>query len=426
MNNQEFSTSAPTNIQISQSLPGAPTFIDPLIGIQPNSQGDTVYWLLDRIFSPRVMFSTTPNYSTGLVTITNRYSGISPLYKTYELVRGILMRAIFAKRPGRSQPSDAIFDDMIACIEDIQRMVGIYLTGCSCMQSRDPEMFQRAYDLNLVQTLGAMQRVLANLPLPSNILKACVKYIRLCDVAESAMFQNVGFLTAGDYGAFLTLAQNVGARSEALGWLRALYPEIGMLADPGSATDWDVVQAFANANRKIVGTNENYVPYCAINGASAEPAALASGGILQCNSFGSSNHQLTSWIVPGTGNAGVGAQLHPYSSMCVYKASAKVDALLTRQTASGSYSNTAGVLTSETLQNSVLAVNIGHEYNLNADNTTPAQSTVAYTAASGVSTTTDTLTNEDTRYRVSSGFALSSLSTRLDANVLSVLYSMLE
>jgi len=283
-------------------------------------------------------------------------------------------------------------------------------------------MFARSRVLGLFDAKTEMQSQLAYLPLPRFLVELSLKYVGLVDVSGSFNFQNVGFLTTGDYSAFVTLMSNVRSKQLALNFLRQIYPEIGLLGDPdGSRNVPDILQAFINANAKE--TNSNFAPYAIVDQASEEPIRLASGGMLSSVfKTGIGAHTVTGWAWPGSG-VGVDPSIRLWiPSMCVWKSSTSKDAAITRNTASQAFSTTTGAF--ETLQNGPLAVNLIHEYNMNSTDSIAAYNAVTFNGASGVATT-DSLAAETARYRVSAGFGIGSFTFDLQANVVSMFRDIL-
>jgi len=355
-------------------------------------------------------------------TVTNRYTGAASGYDYIQIYRDYLYRRIFAERPGRNEPDQQTIIDITENVADIGRMLGIYYTALAMKQSRDPEMFQRARQLELHTTFSEMQTVLQYLPCPKVVAQLNAKYVRLMDVSSDDLYQNVGFLVNGDYDAFLQLYANVRSRQLALGWMRVLYPELGTLGDNQTGEyNGDVMRAFVNAQKKSVPTTSAaYCAYSNTTGATEESEMLQSAGVLHTVQDANSVYTMTGWAIPGSGVAGLAAQRVFVPSLCRWKTTNGRDATITRTAVTTTYAAGA-TFTFETVQDSPLAVNLAHEYNMNSDDTTPASVPTQFVAASGGLGTPDTLSAEDTRYRVSAGFSLQSLSFRLDANIMSAL-----
>lgn len=410
-----FSGSAPTNFSITQNVPGSPGFFNASIPTQGNSAGDTVYVLVSNIFDPRTLQTTAG---------ANTYSTITSGYAYTRLAQDYLYRIIFEQFRMRTEPSAATINEMIDTIADIGRMLGIYLTALTMKQSRDPEMFARARALSLNNTFAEMQSMLQYFPLPRNIVNAAVKYIRLMDVAARDNYQNVGFLVNGDYDAFVALAANVRARPLALNFLRQLYPELGVIGDPAGAYNADVMEAFANANLRL--GSAGFAPRIVAEGSSGEVEKMMSFGLLS-TVVESTNAAFTctGWAAPGSGQGGVANVRVWNPSICRWKPSSNKDATITYTSASAAYSNTAGVVTYESVQDQPLSANIAHEYNMAYDSDVPARNNLSITSATGVLGTADALALEDVRYRVSAGFSLAFSSYKLDGNIMTGIYSML-
>jgi len=408
--------SAPNMLTMNNPIAPGRGPVNPTISLQANNLGDTVYWLLHAAFDPR----TLQNNAT---TVTNRYTAYTSGYDYLQIYRDYLYRRIFAERPGRNEPDLQTLVDITDNIADIGRMLGIYYTALAMKQSRDPEMFQRARQLELHTTFSEMQTILQYLPCPKIVAQLNAKYIRLMDVSSDDLYQNVGFLVNGDYDAFLQLYANVRARQLALGWMRVLYPELGTLGDNQTGEyNGDVMRAFVNATVKDVATSSTaYCAYSNTTGATEESEMLQSAGILHSvrDVSTGATYTATGWAAPGSGVAGLAAQRTPWPALCRWKTTTSRDAAITRTAATTAYAAGA-TLTYETVQDSPLSVNLAHEYNMNRDDTNPAIQFTSFTTATGAFGS-DLLSAEDTRYRVSAGFSLQSLSFRLDANIMSAM-----
>lgn len=414
-NGGRFAGSAPTNFSIAQNVPGSPGFFNASIPTQGNNQGDTVYMLVSNVFDPRTLQTTAG---------ANTYSTITSGYAYTQLAQDYLYRLIFEQFRMRTEPNLSTINEMIDTIADIGRMLGIYLTALSMKQSRDPEMFARARSLSLNNTFAEMQSMLQYLPLPRNIVNAAVKYIRLMDVAAKDNYQNVGFLVNGDYDAFVALSANVRSRPLALNYLRQLYPELGVIGDPASGYNADVMEAFANANVRLGASG--FAPRIVADGSSGEVERMMSFGLLSSVvEATNAAFTVTGWAAPGSGAGGVANVRVWNPSLCRWKTSSNRDAAVTYTSADATYSNTAGVVTFETVRDAALAANIAHEYNMSYDTALPARNHLSITSATGVLGTVDALAVEDVRYRVSAGFGLAFSSYKLDGNIMTGIYSML-
>lgn len=410
-----FQGSEPVNFSIAQTIPGSPGFFSPIIPTQGNNLGDTIYALVSNIFDPRVL----QNITSG----ADVYSGSARGYDYARLAEDFMYRLLFEKFRMRTAPEAAVIADMIACIADISRMLGIYLTALTMLQSRDPEMFARARALELNNTFAEMQSMLQYLPLPSNIAKTAVKYIRLMDVSAKDNYQNIGFLVNGDYNAFVSLAAAVRSRPLALNFLRQLYPEIGVIGDPGSQYNADVMEAFANCNMKAgVG---GFAPYITVEGSSGEVQALNSFGCLSTVQEGSGRtYAVTGWAAPGSGIAGAGSVRTFVPSICRWKDVGR-DAAIIYSGAAQTYAVAGADVTFETVVDPALASNVCHEYNMAYDDTIPAFNWAEFNTSTGAVDGASALAQEDVRYRVSAGFSLAKISYRLDGNTTTGIYSML-
>jgi len=399
-------TAIPSN-KINQSIPPAQGYFSSFIPTAGDTAGDTAYYLLNSIFDPRTLQN-----SDGTI----RYSSVGLGQDYRSIWQDILYQIVFAQFRMRQLPTQTTLNEMLEVICDLTRCLGIYLSALSLSASRDPDMFARSRVLGLFDSKMEMQSQLAILPLPRYLVELSLKYVGLVDVSGSFNFQNVGFLYSGDYSAFNTLMSNIRSKSFALNWLRQIYPEIGLIGDPdGSRSIPDILQAFINANVKEA--DSGFAPYVAVEQATDEPIRLASGGILHTVSrSGRGAHTITGWAMPGSGNGTDPAVRTWVPAMCVWKAAAGKDAAVTRTVASQSYNGSTGVI--ETLQNPPLAVNLVHEYNMNATDAQPAANPYTFDGSTGAATY-DPLAAETTRYRVSAGFGLGSITYDLQANVVS-------
>jgi len=399
--------------KINQGIPPAQGYFTSYIPSAGDTAGDTVYFLLTSIFDPRTLQNNNG---------TTRYANVGPGQDYRGIWQDILYQIVTTQFRMRQEPSVTVIEEMLEIIVDVTRCLGIYLTALSMSSSRDPDMFARSRVLGLFDAKTEMQSQLAYLPLPRFLVELSLKYVGLVDVSGSFNFQNVGFLTTGDYSAFVTLMSNVRSKQLALNFLRQIYPEIGLLGDPdGSRNVPDILQAFINANAKE--TNSNFAPYAIVDQASEEPIRLASGGMLSSVfKTGIGAHTVTGWAWPGSG-VGVDPSIRLWiPSMCVWKSSTSKDAAITRNSASQAFSTTTGAF--ETLQNGPLAVNLIHEYNMNSTDSIAAYNAVTFNGASGVATT-DSLAAETARYRVSAGFGIGSFTFDLQANVVSMFRDIL-
>jgi len=407
-------TGAPIQgVKINQSIPPGQGYFSPFISTAGDTAGDTVYFLINSIFDPRTLQN-----SDG----TTRYASVGLGQDYRSIWQDILYQIVFAQFRMRQPPDQTTLNEMLEIICDLTRCLGIYLTALSLSASRDPDMFARSRVLGLYDAKVEMQSQLAILPLPRFIVELSLKYVGLVDVSGSFNFQNVGFLSSGDYNAFNTLMSNIRSKSLALNFLRHFYPEIGLIGDPdGSRSMPDILQAFINANVKIA--DSGFAPYVAVEQATDEPIRLASGGLLHTViREGVGTHTITGWALPGSGIGTDPAVRTWVPSMCVWKTATGKDAAITRTVASQAYDISAGA--SETLQNAPLAVNLVHEYNMNTSDTQPAFNPHTVIGSSGAPTF-DPLAAETTRYRVSAGFGLGSITYGLQANVVSTFRDIL-
>lgn len=414
---------------IGQSIPGIGNVRDDVvIPTSANSVGDTVYYLVSNPFDPRVLV----NNLSG----TPRMTGTEFGFNYYALAHDYLYRIIFDVFKYRNEPSPGIMTAIIDNIADIGRMLGILMTAYAMKQSRDPEMFRRARILGLHDSIPEMTAALSLLPLPKGVASLTTKYIGLGDIAnDPSVYQNIGFLVNGNYDAFITLASNLVSTNDrrlALNFMRRMYPELGVIGDPGPRSGSDMLELFTNAHLKTGdGTFCNWVSAA---GSGNEARLLASAGLFHAvEEPGSSLFQrvftLTGWAVPGTGyNTGsrpYGTVQTWFPSLCRWKflsSTDGVDGAIARAT---TQAYTAGGLV-ETVQDTDLIANIGHEYNMmRSSGGTAAQNILTWDPPTGITTSASNFTLEDTRYRVSAGFQLGALSYKLDGNLMSGLYSML-
>jgi hypothetical protein len=389
-------------------------FFSPFIATAGDTAGDTVYFLLNSIFDPRTIQNTDG---------TARYTTTGPGMDYRSIWLDLLYQIVFAQFRMRQEPSLATMVEMLDVIVDTTRCLGIYLTALAMSQSRDPDMFARARVLNVYDAKTEMQSMLATLPLPRYLVGLSLKYIGLVDVSGSYNFQNIGFLCTGDYNDFTALYSNVMSKPLARNFLRTIYPEIGLLGDPGGLQSVpDMLQAFVNANGKA--TTDGFVPYVLTDGASDEVLRIHSGGILSMVERGTQAFTITGWAAPGSGIGNSSVRVF-YPSACVWKPSVGRDAAITRSSASQSFGVAGGVVSFETQQNSALATNMVHEYNMNQTNVLPMYSATVVNNTSGVVQSADALATDNTRYRVSAGFQLGNLTYDLQANVVSLFRDIL-
>lgn len=399
--------------KINQGIPPAQGYFTSFIPSAGDTAGDTVYFLLNSIFDPR----TLQNLNGA-----SRYTNLGFGQDYRGIWQDILYQIVFSQFRMRQEPSITVIEEMLEVIVDLTRCLGIYLTALSMSSSRDPDMFARSRVLGLFDAKAEMQTQLAYLPLPRFLVELSLKYVGLVDVSGSYNFQNVGFLTTGDYSAFVSLMSNIRSKSLALNFLRQIYPEIGLIGDPdGSRNVADNLQAFINANVKE--TSSNFAPYVVVDQASEEPIRLASGGILSSVSrTGIGAHTITGWAWPGSGIGSDPSVRVWLPSMCVWKTSTGKDAAITRTSPSQAFNTGTGAF--ETLQNGPLAVNLVHEYNMNSTDAAAAINVVSFNGTSGTFTS-DSLAAETTRYRVSAGFGIGSITYDLQANVVSMFRDIL-
>lgn len=415
MGQRTIGTPLPSN-RIQQSVPPAQGYFTPFIPTAGDTAGDTVYFLISSIFDPRTLQDAT----SGASVYSSATSGQD--YRSIWL--DILYQVVFAQFRMRQEPNTTTLIQMLEIIVDTTRMLGIYLSALSMSNSRDPDMFARSRVLNLYDAKVEMQSMLASLCLPRYLVELSLKYIGLVDVAGSYNFQNVGFLSVGDYPSFIALYSNVMSKQLAQNFLRQIYPEIGLIGDPdGSRSLPDVLQAFINANYKDSGSG--FAPYIVADGASDEALRLHSGGLL--STYNRSNGGLstiTGWAVPGSGIGGNTVRTY-IPSMCVWKSSTGRDAVITRNIASQAYSVVGSTVSMETLQNAPLAVNMVHEYNMNQNDGNAASAIAAYDGTTGESSSSEPMSTENPRYRVSAGFQLGQITYDLQANVVALFRDIL-
>lgn len=389
-------------------------FISPTIPIEGMSEGRSVYTLLTSVFDPR----TLQNGASG-----NRYSGIQAGFNYLLHYEDLMYRMIFDARPGRQEPASSVISDILNNICDISRMLGIYYTALTLKQSRDPQMFERARDLDLRDSFVEMQTMLADLPCPRFIAQLNSKVVRLMDVADGNSIQNVGFLVVGDYDAFVELHQAVRTRREALTWMRLLYPTLGVLGDPGSGFDADTFQLFINAHVKE--TDDNYCVYTKARGATGLPEQLQSAGLFHCvrEPADLKVSTMTGWAVPGSGFGGVGVVRTWFPSLCTWDTSANTDAALQNTGVDVPYLSLAGSITSASIDSPALLGNIVTEYCMAATESGSYQQILLHDDASGAFSVSAISPGFSTRYRVSAGLELANLSFKYDANQLTALAS---
>jgi hypothetical protein len=282
-------------------------------------------------------------------------------------------------------------------------------------------MRQRARILDLRTSLDDMGSVLTYLPFPETVHKLITASTGLVDVSASSLYQNIGFLVNGDFQSFLSLYQNVRARTGALNWMRVIFPEIGSLGKTPSLNDTLVTQLFVNANVKQGSGGQTVYQIC--SGADTIVQRLNSAGFLHSVIEGTTAYTTTGWAIPGSGFGGVGSVRSWVPNLCRWKGAS--DAMISRTTASTSYSVSGFDVTLETVQDGPLAANLAHEYNLNFNDTAPANAYGTFNYSTGSVSATDALAAEDTRYRVSKGFGLAQLSYKYDANQMQYMASLL-
>lgn len=412
--NSTIGTPLPTG-RINQSVPPAQGVFPPFIPTAGDTAGDTVYFLVSSIFDPRTLQDTA-----GAAT----FSSVTPGIDYRSIWIDLLYQVVFSQFRMRQEPALSVLVEMMEVIIDTTRMLGIYLSALSMSASRDPDMFARSRVLGLYDAKAEMQTMLASRVLPRYLVELSLKYIGLVDVAGSYNFQNVGFLSVGDYASFTALHANVQSKGLASNFLRQIYPEIGLIGDPdGSRSMPDVLQAFINANNK--SANSGFCAYVVADGATDETLRLNSGGLLHCVTRPTvGTHTITGWAVPGSGIGGGTVRTH-FPSMCTWKSSTGRDAAITRSTASQAFSVVGSTINLETAQNAPLSVNMVHEYNMNNSETEPASAGTSYNGTTGEWITFDSLSLESTRYRVSAGFGLGALTFDLQANVVSLFRDIL-
>lgn len=410
----------PNKITASGSTPPAGGgWLRPVIDVQGASLGDTIYIPITSIFDPRVLQD-----SDG----SARYSQWTPGFDYYNNFIDYLYRRVFAERPGRQEPPYSVFQSIVDNLADISRMLGIYYTALTMKQSRDPEMFQRARILDLRDSFDDMQAILQHLPCPRFLAYLNAKYVRLMDVSSSNLYQNIGFIVPGDYAAFATLAQNVRSRRDALAWMRLLWPELGTLGDPGSQYNADVLQAFINCTPKV-SIDSGYTSYCTVQNGTEEVERLQSAGILHSARFIGSSGAADRFTCTGFGAPGSGYGIHaslrvPDPVICRWNGAN--DAAINRLSANTNYAVSGSSVTYSSVLDEDLAANVGHEYNMSSDETTPAANHRGFNTDTGNAISSDFLTAENARYRVSAGFALGQLSFRLTANHMALLAAIVD
>jgi len=410
----------PYQYQVPATIPGAPTFQGqrPTIFRGTPLAGNTVYYLLNSLFDPRAVASTT-----------GATEGFS--YQRYAQV--ILQRMLFEANPGRAIPSNTIINVMLDQIADIGRMVGIYMSAFATVSSGDSLMYDRADACDFLRNFGNMQVGLSRLPLPPNALRANVKYVGLMNTSAGQNFANVGYLVAGDFAAFRNLRNIVEGgqtgtdgdnRREALRWLNTLYPLIGQIGDKGTAYNADVMETFINSHRKSVTSTDSYCAYTSVAGATDEPSQLLAGGLLHSVMDGTNVFTQTRFAVAGSGIAtSTAGCVNP--GLCSYDRTASRDSYITRGTASTTYNATTGV--PQATLNASLAENLAYEYDMGVTDTAAAQAPVAFPASFlGLATTFDAYALNNPRYRGNEGRSLDGLSFRLDQNTEALIASMLD
>jgi len=414
---------APNLSQIAQTIPSVRGFINPTIEFAPSSLGDTVYIPVHNLLDPRVLQSyiiTLGNPDT--IVYSNRHSAAVAGWGYTELWVSQLYRLIFDHMKFRTEPQLRVIGDMIDTIADVSRMLGIYLTALTLANSLDPEMLQRARIYELNNTFPDMMAVLATLPCPPQIVKLALKYIRLFDTAGAAQYQNCGFISTGGYRDFLALYENVKSRSLAMQFLRTMYGQIGNIGDPGNDYNADVFQAFINCGYKL--GSGGYTNYIEVDGNSGEAKILASFGILHSTfvSSGTVAWGQTGYSLPGVSYP-TASQRVWLGSVCRWNGS--TDAAITRTAASQTYSTAAQPFAAQTVLDAALAANLAHEYNMMTDSTTTRQVVTAINTSTGTPTLGDTLSVEDTQYRISPGFKLTQLNYSFGGNFMAGAEAML-
>lgn len=409
---------------ITGSVPGLGNVrTDVVVPTQGASVGDTVYYLIHSPFSVEVM-NTTAN--------AQRYANVFSKFKYRELAVDYLYRIIFDTFSYRTEPSQAVIDDIISIIHDVGRMLAILFSAYAMKQSRDPEMFRRARILGLHDSIPEMVAMLEALPCPKGVASLTSQLIGLGEVSGNPLtYQNVGFLCAGDYNAFLTLRGNVQSKPLALNFMRKMYPTLGLVGDPGPRTGPDYLETFINAFSKKSddGTFCNWV---SIPGSSGYSQQLASAGLFHSTYDVTTQlnvSTLTGWAIPGSGINNAASQRTPWPALCRWTLTGQStgsDAAISR-TLTQTYSAAANPILAETVLDLNLCANLAHEYQMMQDSINPPANWTSFNTSTGAnSSPLPFLTaGENTRYRTSSGMQLGSLSYRLDGNMMAGLYAML-
>jgi len=400
--------------------PGGP-WVNPTVSVAPEYDGASVYWLLHNLYDPRTLVNPVFTGS-DITSYSNRFSTLPYGFNYVEFMVDYLRRAIFAERPGRSDPGDREVYDMFENICDTSRMLGIFYSAMTMLQSKDPVLFRRARQLELDRALPEMQAALMNIPCPKLIVQMNQTFVSLADVTGTAQFQNVGYLVAGGYEQFLALWASVRNRVNGTKWNRVLFDELGVLGDPATGTvGADLMSFFINTSFKSDTTG--YAPYVYVNGASDVTQRLQSVGILSSYVQASAVEYFTqtAWGIPGFGTDQSGTlvnsqrQFVPY--LCYYDPTTGHDAGLTPATTQAA-AIVGSVASPELVTEPDLAANMAHEYNMSYEDNTPPAGWDSVNVSTGALGTGFSLATTNPRYRVSAGYALGSINYTFSANQL--------
>jgi hypothetical protein len=394
--------------------------------LESEPDGRSVYTLLSNVWDPR----TTQFDKYSVPDFGQRFALYGYGFDYMNTVIDYLYRIYAATRPGRQEPNLETIGEIIDTITDISRMLGIYYTALTMKQSRDPLMFKRAEQTNMRDTFVEMQTMLLDLPCPPMIAQLNAKYVRLMDVSSDRMYQNVGFLVAGDYDAFLTLNDNVRRRRNAISFMRhgLEYPNLGSLGDPGSAYNADVLQAFSNCNVKYESGNP-FAVYVTVDGATEEPSALASAGVLHVTwdqtPGRAAIYTQSGFALPGTGLGAIGAVRSAIPYICTWDKVNETDSAISL-TVNRAIPSLGATHSPCATANIDLAANIAHEFNMASSETESNFYVDEFTPGDPLVITRELLASTNTRYRVSAGFGLQKLSYSFSSNNMAFLAGLLD
>lgn len=291
----------------------------PVRGFGPSSDADDFYHLLSNPFDPRSV--ARPGYA-------------DPRPSTGSYCLQLLERAYFASQSGRPAPEEATIAAMLDSIVDISRILGIYLSWKHCVDSLDNDLVERVRKLQLTRNIRSMQKMLANLPFPRNLLNVMLPSVGLCDISIVGRRQLVGTLVAGDADAWFTLYDNVMGsnldRRRAFAALSVLYPPIGELPDVTEMWSQpqqriDALQLFINQHAKLSGNTGKTVPYTYVSGSSDWVVQLQSTGWMSTSiqaddlalpSGTDGLYTVSRYQVPGTGAYGVSSVFTNVPAVC--------------------------------------------------------------------------------------------------------------